>query len=100
MEKAATMKRRPLSEILFSVASPEAIHMIESLLRFNPNQRLTAHAALRHAYVARFHNSAQVPDNQAQGTEQLVENIVHPAFETHPSYIHYCIQMYNSSSLS
>jgi mitogen-activated protein kinase 15 len=60
LDKAATMKRRPLSEILYSTASPEAVHMIESLLRFNPNQRLTAHAALRHPYVARFHNSSQV----------------------------------------
>ena len=29
-------------------------NQVETLLKFNPNKRLTAHAALRHPYVQRF----------------------------------------------
>ena len=64
------MARRPLKDFLQS-ATPEAAHMVrmvivavidnndcydqvETLLKFNPNKRLTAHAALRHPYVQRF----------------------------------------------
>ena len=72
--QAGSMARRPLKDFLQS-ATPEAAHMVriviivvvindndcynydyqvETLLKFNPNKRLTAHAALRHPYVQRF----------------------------------------------
>ena len=59
LDKANSMTRQPLSDFL-SNASQEANSLVESLLKFNPGNRLTAHAALRHPYVARFHNTAQV----------------------------------------
>ena len=46
--------------ILGDAAGKDAVHLIETLLKFNPNQRLTAHSSLKHPYVARFHNAAQV----------------------------------------
>jgi len=61
LDKAGSMARRPLKDFLQS-ATPEAAHMVETLLKFNPNKRLTAHAALRHPYVQRFHNSSQEPE--------------------------------------
>ena len=63
LDKAATTSvvKRPLKEML-SDASPEAFSLIELLLKFNPSRRMTAHAGLRHPYVARFHNTAQVRD--------------------------------------
>lgn len=61
LDKANSMTRQPLSDFL-SNASPEANNLVETLLKFNPGNRLTAHAALRHPYVARFHNTAQEPE--------------------------------------
>ena len=59
LDKAATVAKKPLKEFL-PEASPEAFSLVELLLKFNPNKRLTAHSGLRHPYVARFHNTAQV----------------------------------------
>ena len=59
LDKAATTAKKPLKETL-SEASPEAFTLVELLLKFNPSRRMTAHAGLRHPYVARFHNTAQV----------------------------------------
>ena len=59
LDKAATVAKKPLKEFL-PEASPEAFSLVELLLKFNPSKRLTAHSGLRHPYVARFHNTAQV----------------------------------------
>ena len=59
LDKAATTAKKPLKETL-SEASPEAFSLVELLLKFNPSRRMTAYAGLRHPYVARFHNTAQV----------------------------------------
>ena len=59
LEKAATVAKKPLKEFLPD-ASADAFSLVELLLKFNPGKRLTAHAGLRHPYVARFHNTAQV----------------------------------------
>lgn len=45
--------KKPLSKII-PQASPEAIDLLGKLLRFNPEQRLTAAEALHHPYVVRF----------------------------------------------
>ena len=59
LDKAAMVNKKPLKEFL-PEASSEAFSLVEMLLKFNPSKRLTAHAGLRHPYVARFHNTAQV----------------------------------------
>jgi len=61
LEKAATVAKKPLKEFLPD-ASADAFSLVELLLKFNPGKRLTAHAGLRHPYVARFHNTAQEPE--------------------------------------
>lgn len=39
---------------LLSGAPPDAIDLLEKLMVFNPDKRLTAEQALRHPYVARW----------------------------------------------
>ena len=57
LDKAATSAKRPLKELL-AESSSEALSLVELLLKFNPSKCMTAHAGLRHPYVARFHNTA------------------------------------------
>lgn len=42
---------------LFPDANPEAIDLMEKLLKFNPKKRLTADEALEHPYVKEFHDA-------------------------------------------
>ena len=42
---------------LFPNAPDDALDMMKRLLRFDPSRRLTVEEALRHPYVAQFHNS-------------------------------------------
>ncbi|XP_076032521.1 extracellular signal-regulated kinase 2-like [Oratosquilla oratoria] len=51
---------KQLHEVLTNVPS-DAIDLVEKLLVFNPDKRLNAEQALRHPYVARFHNLANEP---------------------------------------
>jgi mitogen-activated protein kinase 15 len=46
---------------LFPHASAEAEDLLRRLLHFNPHKRITAEEALRHPYVAQFHNPADEP---------------------------------------
>jgi len=54
------LRARPLRD-LFPSAPPDAVDLIARCLQFNPEKRLTAHEALRHKYVAAFHNAADEP---------------------------------------
>ena len=47
--------------VMFPSASPEAADLLHKLLQFNPHKRITSEEALRHPYVAQFHNPADEP---------------------------------------
>jgi serine/threonine protein kinase len=55
---------RPLRE-LFPGAAPDALDLLRRLLQFSPARRLSAEEALRHPYVAQFHNPAEEPAAEA-----------------------------------
>ena len=60
IENLPTPPRKPLNE-MFPRAAPDAIDMLSCLLKFNPNNRITAAEALAHPFVAQFHNAADEP---------------------------------------
>jgi len=43
-------------QTLYPSASEDAIDLLQKLLMFNPDKRITAEEALAHAYIAQFHN--------------------------------------------
>jgi len=45
----------------FPGASPEAVDLLSKLLQFNPSKRIRAEQALKHPYVAEFHNPDDEP---------------------------------------
>ena len=45
----------------FPSASDDALDLVRKLLQFNPSKRLTVEQALRHPYVAQFHNPDDEP---------------------------------------
>ncbi|CAL6053288.1 Mitogen-activated_protein kinase [Hexamita inflata] len=51
------VKRKNLKEL---INDENAADLLEKLLRFNPNERITAEEALKHPFVGRFHG----PENQ------------------------------------
>ena len=67
LESLPPSKVRRLRDV-FPTASDEALDMLKSLLQFNPNKRLTAEQALRHHYVAQFHNT----DDEQVCTRKIV----------------------------
>jgi len=46
---------------LFPKASPNALDLLKKTLEFNPDKRITADEALKHPYVAQFHNEGEEP---------------------------------------
>lgn len=48
-------------EDMFPGAPPEALDLLFRCMQFNPDKRITAHEALRHPYVAPFHNPEDEP---------------------------------------
>ncbi|TYZ66791.1 hypothetical protein PybrP1_002607, partial [[Pythium] brassicae (nom. inval.)] len=69
LESLPTPKLRPLEE-LFPKASPEALDLIRQCFWFDPSKRITCDDALKHPYVAQFHNEKDEPS--APGALQIV----------------------------
>eukprot|EP00957_Ditylum_brightwellii_P173858 13236305-Ditylum_brightwellii.AAC.1 len=61
IENISIYERISLSDLCNS-ATPEALDLMNQCLKFNPTKRCSAEAALRHPYVAEFHNSAYEPN--------------------------------------
>ncbi|KAG5463901.1 hypothetical protein LSCM1_00074 [Leishmania martiniquensis] len=65
--------RRTFAELLPS-ASPDALDLIQRLMCFNPNRRITAAEALEHPYVAAFHRPEEEPVATEPITISLPDN--------------------------
>jgi mitogen-activated protein kinase 15 len=52
---------------MFPTASDDALDLLKNLMHFNPNKRLSAEQALKHPYVAQFHN----PDDEPNCTRKI-----------------------------
>uniref|UniRef100_A0A7S1T7A9 Mitogen-activated protein kinase n=1 Tax=Tetraselmis chuii TaxID=63592 RepID=A0A7S1T7A9_9CHLO len=59
---------------LFPNASTDALDLLRKLLHFNPQKRITAEEALRHPYVAQFHNAAEEPSCSRTVTIPINDN--------------------------
>ncbi|OMJ95336.1 hypothetical protein SteCoe_1238 [Stentor coeruleus] len=53
--------RQNLREFIAPNASPEAYDLLEKMLEFNPKKRITVEEALKHPYLADFHDSDDEP---------------------------------------
>lgn len=59
---------------MYPHASPEALDLMQKLLVFNPNKRLTAEEALNHPYVKDFHNIDDEPSAKEPITISIDDN--------------------------
>ncbi|POM74115.1 Serine protease family S10 [Phytophthora palmivora] len=64
LESLPTPKQKPLEE-LFPKASPEALDLIKQCFWFDPSKRISVIDALKHPYVAQFHNEKDEPSAPA-----------------------------------
>lgn len=60
LDRMACKPKRSLEDVIPS-APPDGIDLLKKLLQFNPDKRLTAEQALKHPFVARFHNPEEEP---------------------------------------
>lgn len=67
---------KPLKD-LFPTASADALDLLKRLLQFNPNKRIAAEEALKHPYVAMFHDAANEP---------ICERAIKVAFDDNTKY--------------
>ena len=58
LEKASSRGKKTL-ESLIPDAPKDGLDLLRKLIHFNPDKRITADDALRHSYVARFHNVSE-----------------------------------------
>ncbi|CDW75261.1 extracellular response kinase [Stylonychia lemnae] len=66
LEQLPPKKAKRLRDI-FPSASDDALDLLRNLLQFNPSKRLSAEQALKHPYVAQFHN----PDDEPNCTKKI-----------------------------
>ena len=74
LESLPPSRPRSLTEI-FPTASAEALDLMRMCLQFNPDKRCSAEEAIRHPYVAQFHN----PDDEpvaARAVQILIDDNV------------------------
>lgn len=64
----------PRLEATFPSASPEALDLLQRLLHFNPDKRISPEEALRHPYCAQFHNPHDEPVAPATITIPIDDN--------------------------
>ena len=64
----------PRLDSTFPTASPEALDLLERLLHFNPDRRISPEEALRHPYCAQFHNPHDEPTAPATITIPIDDN--------------------------
>lgn len=61
LESIPPTRQISLNEV-FSGASAQALDLMSQCLHFNPDKRVRAADALKHPYVAEFHNPDDEPD--------------------------------------
>ncbi|XP_016352367.1 extracellular signal-regulated kinase 2-like [Sinocyclocheilus anshuiensis] len=61
IQRMLLRRQVPLDEILPASVRPDALDLVQRLLVFNPDKRLSAEEALQHPYVSKFHNPAREP---------------------------------------
>nr|XP_006635985.1 PREDICTED: mitogen-activated protein kinase 15 [Lepisosteus oculatus] len=61
IQRMLSRSRIPLEDLLPPSVPPDALDLLQKLLVFNPDKRLTAEEALAHPYVSRFHSPAKEP---------------------------------------
>jgi serine/threonine protein kinase len=68
IKNASSVEKVPLHAVLGKNGCKSAISLINKLLVFNPNKRLTAEEALEHEYVSAFHD----PDQEIELSHDIV----------------------------
>jgi len=64
LESLDIKQHTPLSTI-FPAATADELDLLDRLLQFNPEKRITAQEALEHPYLAQFHNPDDEPELKA-----------------------------------